>query len=87
MTPSGSGLWTASNRSLPRDLSLIQADHLCDPNREWLSLLQAGLKPKSVELWGNPEEGELSLRDRSPFRSKGKKDHLAAPFTKGYHLV
>jgi hypothetical protein len=45
----------------------------CDPNREWLSLLQAGLKPKSVELWGNPEEGELSLRDRFLSAAKSRR--------------
>jgi hypothetical protein len=36
----------------------------CDPNREWLELLRAAASTGRFELWANPEEHELVLRDR-----------------------
>ena len=35
-----------------------------DPNREWLDLLRIAAENAKFELWANPEENELILRDR-----------------------
>lgn len=35
-----------------------------DPNREWLDLLRIAAENVKFELWANPEENELILRDR-----------------------
>ena len=36
----------------------------CDPRREWLSLLRDAAQGAAFELWADPEEHELLLRDR-----------------------
>jgi len=36
----------------------------CDPNREWLGLLRAAASAGGFELWADPDEHELLLRDR-----------------------
>jgi len=36
----------------------------CDPDREWLELLRTASTPDVFELWAEPEEHELVLRER-----------------------
>ena len=36
----------------------------CDPNREWLDLLRTAAARGGFELWADPDEHELVLRDR-----------------------
>ena len=36
----------------------------CDPDREWMELLQAAVPVGGFELWAEPDEHELVIRDR-----------------------
>lgn len=51
-------------RLLNRQVSATVLILWCDPDGEWFELLQAAASDGSFELWANPDEHELLLRDR-----------------------
>ncbi|NIM13881.1 MAG: PglZ domain-containing protein [Candidatus Aminicenantes bacterium] len=53
----------------------------CDPNLEWLKLLREASKSHDFELWADPEEHELILRDRF-YKSKSTMSVIWLPIKK-----